>query len=219
MKKVFGFTVVVLVFTASMAFGAISIQNLGFEDGLNGWNTNVPVGGSINVVSSHTDTSSSPYGSASGVTSWSAYSGDDFALLKTDGPGTDITLYQSFTADAGDVLEFMYFWDSQDYKPFADAASGAIYLGDDTSGTQVATLFSENILSDPLNHWGTSWKKVSWIAPYASTFTLAFNIENGLDGILDSYLGIDAVPVPGAFILSALGTGLIGLIRCRQMIS
>ena len=141
------------------------------------------------------------------------------ALLKTDGVNNTIRLYQTFNGDAGDVLRFAYFWDSQDYVPYNDWASGTITYGSDPANPSIATLFHTSVNTDPQDYWGTSWTGVSYTLPATAQYTLVFGIANQGDNVLDSYLGIDAVPAPGALLLGGFGTALVGWIRKRRALT
>ena len=190
------------------------LTNGSFESGdLTGWSAIVPSGASISVVTSHSD----PGGT--GVTSWGPTDGSAFALVKTDGPGSLTQLYQSFYATAGADISLDYFWDSGDYVPFDDAATGKILAGAGTGGPVVTTLFSENINSDPADYWGTPWATVSYTFASSGVYTLLITNTNGLDSILDSYVGIDnvnVIPAPGAILLGSLGVGLVSWLRRRR---
>jgi hypothetical protein len=189
--------------------------------GLNTWGIVVPSGASVSAVTSHTDTTW-PGGVppvVPGVTAWGPTDGTMFAVLKTDGPGSLTQLYQSFTIVGPRTLTFDYFWDSQDYFPFNDTATGTLLSGVGTGGALVATLFSESIATDPGNYYGTPWTSVSYQIAAAGTYTLLFEITNGLDSVLDSYVGIDnvnVIPAPGAILLGSIGVGLVSWLRRRR---
>lgn len=202
----------VLVLAATMTAQAVTItlNNAGFETGdLTGWTTSIPSGASVSVVSSHTDYT----GWGTGTTSWSPYEGEYFALLKTDGPGNWCQLYQSFTAQKDDVLSFAYFWDSRDYKYYDDTAQGRLV---DSTGNNVATLFYQHVNGDPSDYYGTPWTRVDYAIPASETYKVVFEIANGGDSGLDSYLGVDAIPEPVTMAGLMLGIGgLVGYARKR----
>ena len=96
---------VFLFFSLWTPLTALGIENPSFETGdYTGWDSYIPLGGWINIVSSH-----------------SAYTPQDgiyFALLKTNGPGSYTTLSQTFHASAGSKISGWAFFDAQDYLPF-----------------------------------------------------------------------------------------------------
>ncbi len=123
MKKLIMIFILSIVFLAAGSVRA-GLTNGSFETGdLTGWATVLPSGASVSVVLSHSDLG------GTGVTSWGPTDGSAFALVKTNGPGSLTQLYQSFYATAGASISLDYFWDSGDYVPFDDTATGTILAG------------------------------------------------------------------------------------------
>jgi hypothetical protein len=213
MKK---FMMIFVLAVVVLAVGSVraGLTNASFESGdLTGWTAVVPSGASVGVTVSHSD----PGGT--GITSWGPTDGSAFALVKTNGAGSITQLYQSFYATAGADLSFDYFWDSQDYVPFDDMATGTLLAGMGTGGPLVTTLFSENINSDPADYWGTPWTSVSYTIANSGVYTLLITNMNSLDSILDSYVGIDnvnVIPAPGAILLGSIGVGFVSWLRRRR---
>lgn len=219
MRKLLAFcALAVWVIPAPRAQAAVT--NGSFETGdLTGWSWIIPEGASIDVVTGHAD----PEGT--GTTSWAPTDGSYFALLKTDGPGSLTRLYQSYSMTPGVPLTFDYFWDSRDFKPFYDTASMSVYSGAGLEGPLVVEFTLGSISTDPEDYWGTPWSSVSLSLATAGLYTVVFEVRNSLDGIMDSYLGIDnvflaqaaqGVPEPGAILLGAIGVGLVGWLRRRR---
>lgn len=203
MKRTFLLAVALWAFSGLVRAGP---TNLSFEDGLKDWIV-VPDGGPVTAVGSHEDSD------GTGTTYWEPYSGNNMALLKTASQGQWVELYQVFSADAGEVLEIVYFWDSGDSKDSGDQASGLLT----GPGIGTVSLFYESTVNDPDDGWGTPWKVVRYTLPSAGRYTLEFRIMNG-NQENDSYLGIDAVPSPAAILLVGLGTALTGWIRLRRVL-
>jgi hypothetical protein len=192
------------------------VTNGSFETGdLTGWFSTIPEGASIDVITSHSD----PGGT--GTTSWGPMDGSYFALLKADGAGSLTQLYQSYDLTPGNPLMFDYFWDSRDYKPFNDMGTLSIFSGIGLGGPLVADFTLNSVETDPENYWGTPWQPYSLDVASAGTYTVVFEVRNGLDAIFDSYVGIDnvrlnVIPAPGSILLAGIGAGLVGWLRRRR---
>jgi hypothetical protein len=213
MKKlmmIFALAIVVLAASSVRA----GLTNGSFETGdLTGWTTVVPSGASATAVTSHTD----PGGT--GVTAWGPTDGTYFALLKTDGPGSLTQMYQSVYLSPSNGLSFDWFWDSQDYNPFDDTATLSVYSGVGIGGAPDATFTLASVNSDPADYWGTAWTTSTLWVGAAGKYTVVFEITNGGDSILDSYVGVDnvsVIPAPGAILLGSIGAGLVSWLRRRR---
>ena len=168
--------VVVLLLGTSSGAQADHFVNGSFETGnLSGWTSYIPSGGYIQLI---------PSGAGK-----SAVDGSKFALLKTNGPGSYTSVWQTFTAKAGDRISGWAFFNAGDYIPYNDNSQVYIRSGN-VSGPLVATVFSANVYTvgsygqTPWTHW-----EYEFTAP--GTYTVQGRIANASDSGYDSYFGVD----------------------------
>ncbi len=206
---------IALLGSFSISQGAVT--NGKFETGdLSGWNSSGTVDTTMNVYArDYLGLSQEPY---SGY--WYPTEGNYFAALSsTDSDGTDVSsLSQTITANAGDILEFDYFFDYGDYAPYYDWSIGRLSFGENN-----ITLFeintSGNELSDDQN---IDWTHLSYMLPFSGFYTLEFTIADGaVPGSFESILGVDyvrVIPAPGAIVLVGIGLSMLSKMKRRKML-
>lgn len=185
------------------------VVNGGFEAGLAGWNAT----GAVSATSFEMSRDFlAPVGP-----DWTPTGGQLFASLwSTDNAGiTQSSLSQTFTANAGDVLSFDYFFDFGDFATDPDTAIAVLSWSNGS-----VTLFEHNTpgyaLGDDEN---VGWTTITRTLSATDMYTLTFTTTDG-PGVFESILGVDRVslnpiPAPGAALLAMLGLGLVGWLRRR----
>lgn len=192
--------------TAAAATAQAQINNGGFESGsFSGWTFSGNTGSAASqFVLARDPINGGTQAPMNGE--WGPRSGSWFAALwSTDSAGSSSsTLSQSFTAPAGQTIEFDMFFDFGDWAPNYDAA-WAVLNWDGGSQTLFAynTAFA-NELADDTN---IDWRHISFALPATGTYTLEFHITD-TDGTFESILGVDnveVVPTPSAAAVLGLG--------------
>ena len=194
-----------------------AVSNGGFETGdLSGWNYSGTVGSVTNEYAREFLGLVQP--PSGGI--WYPSEGNYFASLwSTDSVGTDVSsLSQSFYAEAGDILQFDYFFDFGDYSPYYDWATGTLSW----TGNSI-TLFEINTLGHELNDdENVDWTSIMYSLPISDTYTLGFTIADGaVPGSYESILGIDnveVIPAPGALLLVGIGVGIVHRMRRQKIL-
>jgi len=155
------------------------LNNGGFETGdFSGWSKYVPPGGSATVVTSHAGDAGTTYGPVSG---------NYFAELKTDGPGSYTQIYQSVGLAAGDTLIGHAAFDYRDYHPYNDNAHVVIF---DSSNNYVASPWHVQG-NDVPDHWDGPWTNWSFTAPVTDIYTVVYFVANEGDSVADTYALFD----------------------------
>ncbi len=245
LRNAFKAAIVSLSFIAASAqAGPVAFTNPDFETGdLSGWST---IGSVVATASTSVTTFDSTVWSvlAEGnymaqlqgnavavgtIESTLGIAAGTLTALNTNPDGGSLTygsaLYQDFTANAGDTIDFAWNYVATDYVPFNDPAF-ALLIG--SGGTVVDVLASIHGSGVPVGTSGNSgWLNYSKTISTAGSYTLAFVTANDKDNVLQPYLHIDAgvgscvpncppvpVPAPGGIVIVALG--LLGLANSRR---
>lgn len=157
-----------------------SIVNPGFEIGdLTGWDTVIPSGGSVEILTRE-------------VGGFGPREGSAFTRLETDGPGSYTTLSQTLSVRAGDTLSGWAFFKTPESpsSSFNDHAEVRIR----SSGTTVATVFSASVES--VGSAGeTPWTRWEYTFAESGLFTVEARVTNEGDSVGDSHMGLDGLVV------------------------
>ena len=218
MRWITGTLVLAALLAAQPALADLApILNPSFETGdFTSWTTTVPAGASAAVVTKHTSpnpTDSSEF--------WDPVWGNHFALLKTDGGGSVTRLDQTFTAAAGDIVNFSIFFDGNDLGPISNNDAGYARLFPPV-GTPIL-LYHKDIAA--VGDFGSDgWTYVVHTITTPGEYKLEFTVENFGDNLFDSYVGVDMaptpediiVPVPAAALLGVIGLGMTGWMTRRK---
>jgi hypothetical protein len=125
--------------------------------------------------------------------------GARFAILNTNGGFA--RLRQEFTASAGDVLTFDYFfWDTSD-QPWQHGW-GSGYLN--------GFMLFQHAVSSNGDSSTTGWIPFSCEIPWSGSFNLLFEAAGSKSWIGVDNVNLTPVPIPGAVLLGALGLSFAG---------
>jgi Ca2+-binding RTX toxin-like protein len=187
----------ILSLVATLGMGSSSyadtLENPGFETGdTSGWSISIPPGGDAQVVSSYKACQAGNPDNNPDLFTGPLYNPEDgyyFLRIKTDGPGSYTEASQTFTLNAGEVIEGWAVFDTCDYMPYTDNASVEIR---DLGGSTIAIPWFKDV-SDVGNYGETPWISWSWTAQVAGTYVLVYRVANAFDSVVDSYALFDAL--------------------------
>lgn len=173
-----------------------ALVNPGFEAGLTGWTLN-DNGGTISVVSS--------------FSSFLPKEGNSFLKLQPADDGTSagwMTVAQSVTLAAGEVLRGWVGFENVDYKTSGDAARVKV------NGAEL--FYCDSFILD--GPGSVAWTKWSYIAPTAGSYLVELAAFDA-DAIYPSVAVFDAlvvVPEPSTWLAGGVMTALAGLSILRE---
>jgi hypothetical protein len=191
-KMTFVILLISVITFSTKASASINIKNESFETGdFTGWYSYIPSGGSANVITSH-------FGD---YTLYTPVTGNYFAVLKTNGPGSYTRLTQPFYLVAGQTIEGYAAFDARDYLPFND---NAMVIIRDIDGIEIARPWYSDV-SIVGDYGDGSWTFWSWTATTTGWYSLEYRVANDLDSIVDSYALFDSAIITHVSTLIADG--------------
>ena len=148
---------------------------------------------------------------------WAPAGGNFFAALwSTDSLGSSSAqLMQSFTATAGQTLEFDVFFDFGDLAPNYDSATATVSWA---TGAVVVKAFNTDALNQLGSDVNVDWTHVSYALPGDGVYTLTFAVTD-TDGTFESVLGVDnvrVIPAPSAAVVCLGGLGTLCMLGRRR---
>ena len=172
-----------LVLAGAVSAQAGSLQNGGFEAGMDKWKSSSDGAGWVGVVTDF------------GV--WGPYEGQNFAWLKTDGAGNLQTLWQKINLNAGDVVSFRYFFSEDNI--YEDIAGAELLDKDKNPAVAGLMLVGDAGETNPPGTWEYfAFAPVPANGKYILGFGVA-NVSGSSTTTVDSYLGVDAVNVNSGY--------------------
>lgn len=208
MTRILAGSILTAVFAAAPAT-AYDLVNGGFESGdFTGWMySGNPASSPMTSVLARDPLNAGLQPPFDGV--WDPAGGQWFAALwSTDSAGGGgARLSVTFSALAGQSIEFDYFYDYGDFNPFFDWARGDL-----TGPTASLELFAHNtsLANELASDTNIDWRHISAVLPENGSYTLTFETLDA-DGTFESILGVDnvvVVPAPASFLTLVAGAAL-----------
>jgi hypothetical protein len=149
---------------------------------------------------------------------YTAVDGTKFAVISNGAQNIATTLFQQFEMTAGEIIRFAVAFYTEESTVgnsnfFND--NGSLFTINIDGGGTPSTLFQSSVNAIGSGQ-GTPWTFVSFTAPNTGLYQVTARVANIGDGVVPSYLLLDAVPEPGTWMLMLLGFGAIGFSMRRR---